>query len=103
VIGGPAAAAVIFSRDVRRRAQSDPRVVAARAAVNAATDPAVRVARRARLDQILDDVMLEKQAEVAAEFDAVHTVERAREVGSLEAIVGAAQLRPALIRYLAEG
>jgi acetyl/propionyl-CoA carboxylase alpha subunit/acetyl-CoA carboxylase carboxyltransferase component len=103
VIGGPAAAAVIFSRDVRRRAQADPRVVAARAAVNSATDPAVRVARRARLDQILDDVMLEKQAEVAAEFDSVHTVERAREVGSLEAIVGAQQLRPALIRYLTEG
>ncbi|MBM4334519.1 MAG: ATP-grasp domain-containing protein [Deltaproteobacteria bacterium] len=102
VIGGPAAAAVVFARDVRRRALADPRVATARAAVDAATDPAVRLARRARLDQILDDVILQKQAEVAAEFDAIHTVERAKEVGSIEEILGPRHLRRSLIRYLSE-
>ena len=102
VIGGPAAAAVVFARDVRRRALADPRVASARAAVDAATDPAVRLARRARLDQILDDVILQKQAEVAAEFDAIHTVERAKEVGSIEEILGPGPLRRWLIGYLSE-
>jgi hypothetical protein len=37
---------------------------------------------------------------VAHAFDAVHTVERARAVGSLDAIVGAAELRCALIERL---
>jgi acetyl-CoA carboxylase carboxyltransferase component len=102
VVGGPAAAGVIFSRDVRKRAQGDPRVAAARAAVEAAVDPAVRVARRARLDQLLSEVMLEKQAEIAAEFDAIHSVERALEVGSIEAIVAPRTLRQTLIRWLSE-
>ena len=102
VIGGPAAAAVIFARDVRKRAQADPRVAAARAAVETATDPAVRLARRARLDQITEDVILQKQAEVAAEFDAIHTVERAKEVGSLEEILSPRVLRRSLVRYLSD-
>jgi hypothetical protein len=45
-------------------------------------------------------VRLEKQAEVAAEFDAIHTVGRAREVGSLEAIFPANGLRQRLIEAL---
>jgi acetyl-CoA carboxylase carboxyltransferase component len=102
VIGGPAAAAVVFARDVRKRAQADPRVAAARAAVDAAVDPAVRLARRTRLDTITEDAILQKQAEVAAEFDAIHTVERAKEVGSLEEILGPRHLRRSLIRYLSE-
>jgi hypothetical protein len=62
----------------------------------------VRLARRARLDQITEDVMLQKQAEVAAEFDAIHTVERAKDVGSLDDILGPRQLRRSLIRYLSD-
>jgi len=87
---------------VRKRAQGDPRVVAARAAVESAQSPAVRVARRARLEEILSEVMLQKQAEIASEFDAIHSVERALEVGSLEAIVSPRALRRSLIRWLAE-
>ena len=45
-------------------------------------------------------VLLEKQAELAAEFDAIHSVERAREVGSLEHIVSAEEIRPYLISLL---
>ena len=43
---------------------------------------------------------LEKQAQLAEEFDAIHSVERAREVGSLEAIVAPADMRPYLIGLL---
>jgi hypothetical protein len=45
-------------------------------------------------------VRLEKQAELAAEFDAIHTVERALRVGSLEAILPAGSMRPYLIGLL---
>ena len=100
VIGGPAAAAVVFAGDVRRRAEEDPRVREARAQVDAARDVTERAARRARLDQQVQEVRLEKQAEIAAEFDAVHTVERALDVGSLEAILDPKALRPALIDWL---
>ena len=100
VIGGAAAAAVVFSRDVRRRAADDERVREARSRVAGVLDPAARAAARQRLDGVLRRVTLEKQSEVAAEFDAVHSVERALEVGSLEAIIEPATLRPALIRCL---
>ncbi|MEE9282305.1 MAG: carboxyl transferase domain-containing protein [Myxococcota bacterium] len=102
VIGGGPAAAVVFGRDVRRRAEADPRVREARARVDAAPDAPTRVALRARLDREREEVTLEKQAEIAAEFDAIHTVERAREVGSLEAIIEPEALRPALIGWLKE-
>ena len=47
-------------------------------------------------------MILEKQGEVAAEFEAVHTVERAREVGSLDSIIEPRALRPCLIGWLKE-
>jgi hypothetical protein len=46
--------------------------------------------------------MLEKQAELAAEFDRIHSVERALEVGSLETLLEPSELRPRLIRWLRE-
>ncbi|HKJ24784.1 MAG TPA: carboxyl transferase domain-containing protein, partial [Myxococcota bacterium] len=98
VIGGGPAAAVVFPREVRARAAADPRVAVAEAALR--DDPSPEA--RARLDQTLSDVLLEKQSELAAEFDAIHTVERAREVGSLESIVEPHRLRPLLIRQLDE-
>jgi hypothetical protein len=45
-------------------------------------------------------VTLAVQAEVAAEFDAIHTVERARDVGSLREIAEPAALRPFVVRAL---
>jgi hypothetical protein len=45
-------------------------------------------------------VILEKQSEVAAEFDSIHTVERAAEVGSLERIIEPREVRPWLISEL---
>jgi acetyl-CoA carboxylase carboxyltransferase component len=102
VIGGAPAAAVVFTRDVDERTQRDPRVQAAEAAVAAASfDDAG--ARRAELAAIRDTVRTEKLGEVAAEFDAVHSVERARQVGSVHRIVEAASLRPELIAAVRRG
>jgi len=85
VIGGGPAAAVVFGREARARALADPRVAG--------------LAGELR-ERALREVVLEKQAEIAAEFDAVHTVERALRVGSLERLVPPAHLRPYLIATL---
>jgi acetyl/propionyl-CoA carboxylase alpha subunit/acetyl-CoA carboxylase carboxyltransferase component len=99
VIGGAPAAAVVFPREVRKRAEADPRVLAAKKALTAA--PAGRRPRlREQYESVLADVVLEKQGEVAKEFDAVHSVERAVRVGSLDAVIRAAELRPAIIERL---
>jgi len=46
-------------------------------------------------------VRAEKLADVAAEFDRVHSVYRAVEVGSVDAVVSAAELRPRIIEAIA--
>jgi acetyl-CoA carboxylase carboxyltransferase component len=95
VIGGSAAAAVVLTREVRARAGTDPAVRRAREALRERTPAATRAWERA-----LAAATRTAQAEVAAEFDAVHTVERARRVGSLDEIVEPAGMRAALIAAL---
>ena len=99
VIGGGPAAAVVFAREARARAAREPRIVELRRQAQAfarAPRPATRY------DAAYQEVLLEKQAELAAEFDAIHTVERAREVGSLESIIEPEAIRPYLIGLLRE-
>jgi hypothetical protein len=45
----------------------------------------------------------EKISEVAAEFDAVHNIHRAVEVGSVDAVIRADRLRPEIIAALERG
>jgi acetyl/propionyl-CoA carboxylase alpha subunit/acetyl-CoA carboxylase carboxyltransferase component len=104
VIGGAPAAAVVFSGEVGRRTNTDRRVaeLEARLAETAGTERAdaagaVRSELGARLAEVRAEVRAEKLAEVAAEFDQVHSVHRAVEVGSVDAVVAAAELRPAII------
>ena len=78
VIGGGPAAKVVFSRDVRVRALADPRVKECERALRA--NPSMRA--REALEKVLADVTLEKQAEVADEFDQIHSVERAQKGGA---------------------
>ena len=96
VIGGGPAAAVVFSREVRAQALDDPRV---KDMTEVARRDSSEV-NRAALESVLREVTLEKQASTALEFDSVHTVERAREVGSLSEIFDPAELRPRLIAAL---
>jgi acetyl-CoA carboxylase carboxyltransferase component len=88
VIGGAPAAAVVFAREVRARTDADPRVVEAASRELRAVTEAVRS---------------EKLGEVAREFDAVHSIERAREMGSVDRIIPASGLRPYLVEALERG
>jgi hypothetical protein len=49
---------------------------------------------------VLADVTANVQTEVAREFDAVHNVARALDVGSLDALMTAKELRPSLCARL---
>jgi acetyl-CoA carboxylase carboxyltransferase component len=98
VIGGGAAAAVVFPREVRARAMADPRVRELRERLRSDSRDDVR----GLFERTLNEVILQEQAVLATEFDGVHTVDRAREVGSIEQIVDPAEMRVFLIRSLRE-
>ncbi len=100
VIGGAPAAAVVFPREVRNRANKDPRIVSARAALELIKDPDERAEAAAELDRTLADAILEHQGRLAKEFDAIHSVERAVRVGSLDAVIDPARLRERVIEVL---
>lgn len=102
VIGGAPAAAVVFSQEVADRARTDARVRTAEEALEAAT-PEDRAMLRSHLEDVLHQVRSEKLGEVAAEFDAIHSIERAQKVGSVHDIVTAAELRPSLIAAVERG
>jgi acetyl-CoA carboxylase carboxyltransferase component len=102
VIGGTPAAAVVFAGEVAKRTRADSRVSELEAAVAEASG-AERARRREELAELTAVVRLEKLGEVAGEFDRVHSVERARDVGSVDAIIPAAQLRPYLIAAIERG
>ncbi len=96
VIGGGPAAAVVFGREVRARALADPKV----AELERVSRIWGTAASREHFERTLADAILEQQAEVAAEFDAIHTVERARDVGSLAEIVDPKNMRAYLVGEL---
>jgi acetyl-CoA carboxylase carboxyltransferase component len=102
VLGGAPAAAVVFTREVDKRTSADARVRELEAAVSAAGG--VQQAHlRAELATLRAGVRSEKLGEVAAEFEAVHDIDRARRVGSVHDIVPAAELRPRLIAAVERG
>ena len=96
VIGGAPAAAVVFAREIRRRAGEAEAVRARRAAFEAEPTPE----RREAFERAFEAERLRLQAEFAARFDAIHTVERALAVGSIESLVEPEALRPELIARL---
>jgi acetyl/propionyl-CoA carboxylase alpha subunit/acetyl-CoA carboxylase carboxyltransferase component len=102
VIGGAPAAAVVFARDVDARTGTDPRVRALVAELSAAA-AAEQAGLRARLQRLTAEVRSEKLGEVAAEFDRVHSVRRAQQVGSVERIIPVEQMRPYLIDAVERG
>ena len=100
VLGGAPAAAVVFSAEVNNRTATDPRVTALQDSLAAASG-AQRALVNAKLAETTASVRAEKLGEVAAEFDGVHSIQRAVEVGSVDAIISAAELRPRIIDALA--
>ena len=102
VIGGAPAAAVVFTREVEKRTRADPRVVELAAAIEAASG-SEKAPLRARMAAMLEQARREKLGEVAAEFDSIHTVQRARRMGSVHRIITASTLRPYLIDAVERG
>jgi acetyl-CoA carboxylase carboxyltransferase component len=96
VIGGAPAAAVVFANDVDARTAKDPRVAQLQARVAAASGGR-RAALRTELIALQTAVRAEKLSEVAAEFDGIHSIERAVQVGSVDAIIRPEELRPRII------
>lgn len=102
VIGGAPAAGVVFAREVRQMTLSDPRITGLNESLESAKG-ADRARLRADYDQMFKRVLAEKRSELAAQFDAIHTVQRARDVGSIDRIIAVNELRPYLIDAVLRG
>jgi len=106
VIGGAPAAAVVFAGEVEARTRRDPRLQALTEAMNKAMTKAEGVEKnrlRAQWNELFKVVHSEKLGEMAEEFDHVHSVHRALEVGALHHILPPADLRPYLIHAVESG
>jgi acetyl/propionyl-CoA carboxylase alpha subunit/acetyl-CoA carboxylase carboxyltransferase component len=102
VLGGAPAAAVVFSGEVKNRTATDPRVTDLQARA-AETNGAERAALHVALAEAQESVRAEKLGEIAAEFDRIHSIQRAVQVGSVDAIISVAQLRPRIIDAIEHG
>ncbi|MEO7351061.1 MAG: carboxyl transferase domain-containing protein, partial [Marmoricola sp.] len=102
VIGGAPAAAVVFAREVTTRTSKDPRVAELQTELTNA-DEGRQAQVRFELAELLTAVRSEKLGEVADEFEQVHNIERARDVGSVHAIIPAHELRPYLVGAIERG
>jgi acetyl/propionyl-CoA carboxylase alpha subunit/acetyl-CoA carboxylase carboxyltransferase component len=102
VIGGAPAAAVVFAGEVESRARKDVRLQALSAAIASASEDE-KVKLRAEWNETLKVVHSEKLGEVASEFDRVHSVHRALDVGALNQIIPPSTLRAYLIDAVARG
>src|SRR5690348_11769433 len=102
VIGGAPAAAVVFAGEVESRTRKDKRLQALRQAMEQATG--VEKGRlRAQWDELFKLIHSEKLGEMAAEFDRVHSVQRALQVGAIHRIIPPAFLRPYLVEAVERG
>jgi acetyl/propionyl-CoA carboxylase alpha subunit/acetyl-CoA carboxylase carboxyltransferase component len=102
VLGGAPAAAVVLAADVNARTASDPRVMELENRI-AEGEGAERAALVTRLADVRASVRAEKLSEVAAEFDAVHSIQRAQRMGSVDAIIRPKELRPQIIAAVERG
>jgi acetyl-CoA carboxylase carboxyltransferase component len=93
---------VVFAGEVNARTAKDPRVAELEARVAGARG-AERATLATELAELRTSVRAEKIAAVAAEFDAVHSIRRAVEVGSVDAVIGAHELRPRLVEAVERG
>jgi len=102
VIGGAPAAAVVFAGEVQKRTEANPRLRELNEKV-AGADEAERALLAVELAELRSVLRAEMISEVAAEFDGVHNIHRAVEVGSVDAVIAASRLRPEVIEVLGRG
>jgi hypothetical protein len=92
----------VFAGEVNTRTANDPRVASLQARL-AEVSGADRAALTTELAETQSSVRTEKLGEVAAEFDRVHSIQRAVEVGSVDAVINTAELRPRIIEAIEHG
>ena len=97
VIGGAPAAAVVFPRKVRKETYNDIRII------EASEQLKKKIISVAEFDDCFKKVYNERQRELGKEFDRIHSVERAKKVGSIDDIVSPEKLRPYIIGRLLKG
>lgn len=98
VIGGAPAAAVVFPRMVLKDTYADPRIQEAQRRLKDGG-----TFKQKEFDALFQQVYGEKQAELARKFDQIHTVERARQVGSISDIISPERLRPYIVSAVEQG
>ncbi|MBF0442706.1 MAG: hypothetical protein HQK54_12440, partial [Oligoflexales bacterium] len=96
VIGGAPAAAVVFPRMVQKNAYRDERIIEARKQLEASNISKIEY------EEIFDTVYNEHKNRIADKFDSIHSVERAKKVGSIDDIIEVSELRPYICRILEE-
>ncbi len=102
VIGGAPAAAVVFSGEVEGRTRKDERLVTLSQAI-AQAEGAEKRRLQSQYDELFKLVHSEKLGDVAGEFDHIHSVHRALEVGALNDILPARNLRSYLVKSVERG
>jgi acetyl-CoA carboxylase carboxyltransferase component len=102
VIGGKPAAAVVFAGEVDRRTRADSCLQDLEREI-AAADEANRGHLRSVWHEQYDIIYSEKLGEVADQFDRIHSVHRAQQVGSLHQVITPQKLRPWLIGAIERG
>lgn len=95
VIGGAPAAAVVFPRQVLKETYADPRIAEAEKQLSMGL-----LSGQKDFDEIFQQVYSEKQTDLARRFNSIHSVERAKKVGSIDDIIKPSELRPYLIDHL---
>ena len=94
VIGGAPAAAVVFPGQVRKSVYEDERIVKAQEKLKTKT------LSLAEFEELYKQVYNEKQSELAQHFDQVHSVQRAKDVGSIDEIINISQLRKSIVSFI---
>lgn len=102
VIGGAPAAGVVFTREVRKQTHADPKVRDLAAKLDTAEGPD-RARLHAEYDKVFKQVQAEYRNKTAEQFDSIHTVQRARQVGSIDHIISVKRLRPYLVEAIERG
>ncbi len=94
VIGGAPAAAVVFPKIVQKETLSDRRIMEKMEALKNGS------CSQKEYDDVYHKVFTEKQTELGQKFDQIHSVERARSVGSIDDIIKASELRSYIIKSI---
>ncbi len=102
VIGGAPAAAVVFASEVESRTRKDERLQALNVAM-LHTEGGEKAKLRAQWNELYKVIYSEKLGEMASEFDRIHSVQRALNVGALNCVIPPGNLRPYLIYAVERG